>query len=917
MRKLLAILVILGLLIGGGLWLAPSFLPMAKQAEEWKLALQAQGLRLEYDGSPKASLTDGGSISLQNVRIYAANAVAGNPPLVKAPTVKAMLDAATLFSEKPTIAALEMQDPVFQLDAMPLVTGQPAQAAWMPLLALPLKIANGTVEWQQASTTPARWEALNGWVALRNNALEGDIIYRFQQSDWSLKGSWRGARAEAGTAAPLDVSLSDGHSTLQVHGTLAHAEQGWQAEGNLLLETKQPWQSLRLFYPSLTEEIAATLQPFPLKLEGAFQWHPAEGLRLSNSELQTETARMVVSGQWQTAAEVPSLHVTLEAETWDMDAVWTNLKPLIEWLRQEHTRSLAALRLPGWDSGRQQVPFLPEAMQVNISSRMKTMQWMGQNWQDAAWVLQHVNGVWVVQQASAAMPGAERLVTNGRLTESGQGWRYRGRVEGKGTSLRSVLTALQIALPPLPEDRLQTFDGAMTLDMDSSLIQLTEMDLQLDETRLLGAVVYHPPGGTDNAATTPLLRASLRLDQLDVDRYALPTSLLEAEKQRALDRESLTRQTPEWLAHFPLRLTMAMAVDRLQWRAIEWGNLQARAEAEPGLLHIQSAEGLLEGKPFQLQARLQAKPRRPHLNLTLQAEALAASDMAAFLHGQTISLPAVDWRAGAVADAAWSNNPFDVTLWQLVDGQVQISVVAVALAQEVVQNLQCDTKGQQGQWDFQSCGWVWQEGQWGWTGQLQTGELPQIKGQMTVSGLKIEGALADVMDVQNLRGKLAWNAVLETNGTSVLQWLQHLQLNSNFRLTPLVIEGVEIGPLAQKIPYVRTTADVANLSRVALTGGRTEIEALQGIAYVKDGVLQVPQSEMQTLATRGTLQCAVDIPRLVMQTALSFRPRSMVADSMPPLTMRWQGAVETPERQLDVRELENYVANKTVERSFR
>ena len=150
-----------------------------------------------------------------------------------------------------------------------------------------------------------------------------------------------------------------------------------------------------------------------------------------------------------------------------------------------------------------------------------------------------------------------------------------------------------------------------------------------------------------------------------------------------------------------------------------------------------------------------------------------------------------------------------------------------------------------------------------------------------------------------------------------MQLLQGLQLNSNFVFTPLHIDGFDLGTIAQKVVYVRSTADVANLSRIALSEGDTDITTLKGIAYVKDGILQIPASQLQTNSTEGNIQCAIDLPRLVMRNELAFKVRSTLAADIPPLTIRWQGAIENPERTLDTKALDNYVANQSIQRQFR
>lgn len=128
-----------------------------------------------------------------------------------------------------------------------------------------------------------------------------------------------------------------------------------------------------------------------------------------------------------------------------------------------------------------------------------------------------------VEQLSIALDGGGAAQLGGVWQDGG----FSGNLSFQPQNPRQIISAFAPEiLEQLANDRLQTFGFVSAVDYDSSAVTLQRINLFLDETRARGALSI-------GLGERPRYRVELTADQLDVDRYFLPTAKPETEREAA------------------------------------------------------------------------------------------------------------------------------------------------------------------------------------------------------------------------------------------------------------------------------------------------------------------------------------------------------------------------------------------------
>jgi uncharacterized protein involved in outer membrane biogenesis len=117
---------------------------------------------------------------------------------------------------------------------------------------------------------------------------------------------------------------------------------------------------------------------------------------------------------------------------------------------------------------------------------------------------------------SAHAPGEAQLAANGSATNArGGGVAYNGRVTMRASSLRTTLDWLQVDVSDVAADRLRRMSLDAEISGDASQVQVANIQVQLDASRMNGGV-------TVALRERPAFGASIGIDQLNLDAYVPP-----------------------------------------------------------------------------------------------------------------------------------------------------------------------------------------------------------------------------------------------------------------------------------------------------------------------------------------------------------------------------------------------------------
>ena len=191
-------------------------------------------------------------------------------------------------------------------------------------------------------------------------------------------------------------------------------------------------------------------------------------------------------------------------------------------------------------------------------------------------------------------------------------------------SPRSQAEKLGISLPMPNQQSLNTLSARMKFSYDPARLDISSLLVQLDETTVQGTA-------SAVLAEQPAYEMALHIDQLDLDRYAIPTTqTTETETKPAPTPESSPRKSnsgpaPSVQTETPLlpaeqlrRLTFAakIAVDRLKAAGLTATNINIQTAGRDGLITLKPLKADLYQGTIEIDGTIDARPEKPRLKMT-------------------------------------------------------------------------------------------------------------------------------------------------------------------------------------------------------------------------------------------------------------------------------------------------------------
>jgi hypothetical protein len=138
-------------------------------------------------------------------------------------------------------------------------------------------------------------------------------------------------------------------------------------------------------------------------------------------------------------------------------------------------------------------------------------------------------GLLGVQQFTAQLPGGSAISLAGDVAPADGQPSFAGVLEASSDNLRGLLGWLGVDVASVPNDRLRNLAFASRVTATPTEVQLGEIDMRLDSSKIAGGIVIAMP---NESRTQPAFGIGLALDQINVDAY-MPVASAETTEQPA------------------------------------------------------------------------------------------------------------------------------------------------------------------------------------------------------------------------------------------------------------------------------------------------------------------------------------------------------------------------------------------------
>ncbi len=317
---------------------------------------------------------------------------------------------------------------------------------------------------------------------------------------------------------PLNMKfgVGAGDSSLHIGGTLLGLSDDPKFKGSFKGEGK----NLGLLIEAITRTPAPPALAQLFSAEGNISGS-ATGGELSNLNMQLADSRVEGNVAFE-MADVPRFAVSLDAKRFNLDK-WLeapNAGPASgdeatnKSTTPTHTSAVATPATAPIPADVSVV--IPKSIAGSVIISAGSLVYRGESINDVLINTDLANGEAQLGQFSAQFPGGSDISMSGVLSSPEGKPEFSGVIETNSNDIRYVAKWLGADLSSIPSDRLHKIDFSSDVKLTPAAVELQNIDLQFDSSRLTGAT-------TIALRSRPALGVNLTLDQIDLDAY-LPKS---------------------------------------------------------------------------------------------------------------------------------------------------------------------------------------------------------------------------------------------------------------------------------------------------------------------------------------------------------------------------------------------------------
>lgn len=547
---------------------------------------------------------------------------------------------------------------------------------------------------------------------------------------------------------------------------------------------------------------------------------------------------------------------------------------------------------------------LPKNIDAYIDITAKNFVNEGKKINDIKIAAQMVEGEIVISQAVAQFPGESQTVAFGLIKKGYQGLTFDGSIESAGKSFRDAVAPL---LPKLeiPKKGLGTFKAKSNVYISSKEIRFSEMDTIVESSRATGALIIY-------FEDIPKVDSAIHLYSIDFDKLigSTDTKIIPDLSKAAVDEFSEQARpliNVEWLKNIGVILTSKIEIDYYQALGKIGKKATLGLTLQDNFLRFSDIKADYNNHTIAGNFELKSDTEIPNLSLKLNMDRLNLSDY--------VTLP-LDFEAKDEKEAAKKKKEiFAKTLslpeLQLFNGDVNLSIGTLTYKDFLLPKFKFKGTLTDGMLTSENLSTEV------WGGKLDTslnvvgGAVPAMSATFILTTVDIAEFLKIFTPINNISGKLSLTGSLSLTGINIKSMLATATGNMTVAARDITVGQFDLPGIIKAVATVRSVADIVNVARLALPGGRTDFYAVDGALVIKEGIAEIPGIVARTQLSDASIKGKLNFFEEAIDLLINFNLVSLADKDLPTLGMKLTGPIVDPQIILDTKSLEEYVAKKT------
>ena len=519
------------------------------------------------------------------------------------------------------------------------------------------------------------------------------------------------------------------------------------------------------------------------------------------------------------------------------------------------------------------------------------------------------DGEIVISQAVVNLPGDAQAVLFGLVKKGYQGLTFEGSIEGGGKSFHEAMKPVFTSIS-LPKEGMGAFRGKANLYVSTSEARFSESDLVIDTSRMTGAVIAY-------FEDFPRIDAALRLYSIDFNKLlgSWGIELFPAAKE-VVDKELFEDTGPklnlEWLKKIPATITCKTEIDYFLMGKYIGKKAAFHLGLGGGQLQVSKLTGDYNNMPIAGDFTLKAEELGARVDVALTAGALNTADYLPKDDAADAATTTAENKA--ILEREWSKSLTNMPYLNAFNSNFDVRFQSLTHKGVLFPNFSARGKLEGGILTVDSLNTGLLEGTVDATASITAGAVPALSSNFVLKSVNVQEVLKLLTGVENITGKVSLSGNLSMTGINQDSMMETLAGSLSIAGRDISVGGFDLPGIIRAIAAVRSVADIVNVARLALPGGRTDFYAIDGVFVVKEGLAQTGGVTLKTQVSDGMLTGKFSFSERVLDLLVEFTLNSLGDKDLPSIGMKLKGPIVDPQIILDTKALEEYIAKKTTDR---
>lgn len=516
-------------------------------------------------------------------------------------------------------------------------------------------------------------------------------------------------------------------------------------------------------------------------------------------------------------------------------------------------------------------------------------------------------------QLQASLPGDSRLAFNGRARESETGLAFDGKLEIQGRQLEEFLSLFNAKGSETIAGELGRFGMRTNISVSPEQVRLSEFNAIIAETRMAGSLIFQLGDRTR-------LESYLRIAGLNLDAIAKAAKQL-LPQDDGVKKDGAAGTADElfdvryinnsynWLNSVPLDVDAEFYLQDFVLFDRKGELAKFKLDVTPGVATLHEVAAKYNGAEITGSYGLRTAPgNNPQFVADGAISELNMVDIFPTLARAHNDKEWQDFLDQNLELMLLQTNRADLKLrfGKLNVRHYQFEKIDTALTLD--NTLLSIDKFQGKLWD----------GLINARANVQAGTIPSLSAAFALENASLMRLSESSPLLKHSAGRAAIAGQLSTSGVTLRSWFNNMQGEIRTKGRDISVQGFGISNLARAVPVARTVSDVERAANFALTDGITRMSTLDGMINVSNGKAMIPQMHFVSPEAQGTVDGEVSLTEQSVNLTMNFYLANTVeaGEETPMLNLHIEGDIDDIQKSLETRSLKDYVAQKAARRAL-